>query len=193
MSAEDEPATEAGAANDETEVVDDEHLRDATGGQAWSDAADDTDDDGAESHPWSAVTGQAAVLISVGAAVAAITVMVGWLMFVKDRPAPLPVPTPTAEKSTPFASAPAPPPTVTVTATTETTTQTSTAIAATGPIMGSPCSWHDHAKLATAQGTGQEIFCHAEESGGRMGSDSVRRNRGPHHVLVMRGRQTALG
>lgn len=63
-------------------------------------------------------------------------------------------------------AAPAPPSTVTVTPTTQTTTQTTTPIAATGPVMGSPCSWHDHAKLTTAQGTGQEIFCHAEESGG---------------------------
>jgi hypothetical protein len=105
MSAE-EPETEGGAANDATEVVDDDRLREAAGGQAWSDADDDADDDGPESHPWSVVTGHAAALISVGAAVAAITVVVGWMMLHKDRPAP----SPATEKSTSSAAAPAPPP-----------------------------------------------------------------------------------
>jgi hypothetical protein len=110
MSAE-EPETEAGAANDATEVVDDDRLRDAASGQAWSDADDDTHDDGPESHPWSVVTGQAAVLISVGVAVAAITVMVGWLVFHKDRPAPSPVPpTSTAARNSSPTAAPAPSP-----------------------------------------------------------------------------------
>jgi hypothetical protein len=54
----DQPATEADA-----EVVDDERLREAAGGQAWSDAVDYVGDDEPESHPWSVVTGQAAVLI----------------------------------------------------------------------------------------------------------------------------------
>ena len=159
----DQPATEAGAANAETEVVDDEGLREAAGGKAWSDAVDDAGDDEPESHPWSVVTGQAAVLISVGAAVAAITVMVGWLVLHDDRPAP----SPAAEKSTSSAAAPAPvpPSTVTITATTQTSTQTSTRIAASGPIMGSPCNSGDHGKLAAAGGTGQEIFCNADQTG----------------------------
>jgi hypothetical protein len=92
-----------------SQVDDDDRLREAASGQAWSDADDDADDDGPESHPWSVVTGQAAVLISVGATVAAITVMVGWLMFHKDRPAPSPVPpTSTAEKNTSPTAAAAP-------------------------------------------------------------------------------------
>lgn len=112
MSAE-EPETEAGAANDATEVVDDDRLREAAGGQAWSEADDDADDDGPESHPWSVVTGQAAALISAGAAVATITAVLGWIMLHKDRAAPSPVPpTSTAEKNTSptAAAAPAPPP-----------------------------------------------------------------------------------
>lgn len=106
-----EPETQAGAANDATEIVDDDYLREAASGQAWSDADDDADDE-PERHPWSVVTGQAAVLISVGAAVAAITVMVGWLMFQKERSAPSPVPpTSMVEKNTSptVGAAPAPP------------------------------------------------------------------------------------
>ncbi|MGB8389317.1 hypothetical protein [Mycobacterium sp.] len=90
MSAE-EPETEAGAANDATEVVDDDfstRLRNVAGsqaetqfGEAWSDEDDDAADDAvSESHPWSVVTGHAAALVSVGAAVAAITVVVRWMM-----------------------------------------------------------------------------------------------------------------
>lgn len=112
MSAE-EPETEAGAANDATEVVDEDRLREAAGGQAWSEADDDADDDGPESHPWSVVTGQAAALISAGAAVATITAVLGWIMLHNDRAAPSPVPpTSKAEKNTsPTAAAvPAPPP-----------------------------------------------------------------------------------
>ncbi|MGH3634580.1 MAG: hypothetical protein ACRDTS_10910 [Mycobacterium sp.] len=121
MSAE-EPETAAGAANDATEIVDDDRLREAASGQAWSDADNDADDDGPESHPWSVVTGQAAVLISVGAAVAAITVMVGWLMFQKDRPAPSPVPpTSTADKNTSPTAAAAPAASPTTTSSVQTT------------------------------------------------------------------------
>jgi hypothetical protein len=98
MSAE-EPETEAGAANDATEVVDDDfstRLRNVAGsqaaetqfGEAWSDEDDAADDAESESHPWSVVTDHAAALVSVGAAVAAITVVVGWMMLHKDRPAP---------------------------------------------------------------------------------------------------------
>lgn len=96
MSAE-EPETEAGAANDATEVVDDDfstRLRDVAGrkaelqsGEAWAD--DDEADDEAESQnqPWSVVTGHAAALLSVGAAVAAVIGVLGWMMFHEDRPA----------------------------------------------------------------------------------------------------------
>ncbi len=69
MSAE-EPETEAGAANDATEVVDDDfstRLRNVAGGQAetqeaWSDEDDADDDDEPQSQPWSVVTGHAAAL-----------------------------------------------------------------------------------------------------------------------------------
>jgi hypothetical protein len=99
MSAE-EPETEAGAANDATEVVDDDfstRLRNVAGsqaetqfGEAWSDEDDAANDAESQSHPWSVVTGHAAALVSVGAAVAAITVVVGWMMLHKDRPAASP-------------------------------------------------------------------------------------------------------
>lgn len=102
MSAEDpetaaNDATEAGAANDATEVINDDfsrRSRNAVGGQAeplgeaWSDEADSADDTEPERHPWSVVTGHAAALFSVGAAVAAITVVVGVVMFQKDRATP---------------------------------------------------------------------------------------------------------
>jgi hypothetical protein len=65
MSAE-EPETEAGTANDATEVVDDDfstRLRNVAGsqaetqfGEAWSDEDDAADDAESESHPWSVVT-----------------------------------------------------------------------------------------------------------------------------------------
>jgi hypothetical protein len=123
MSAE-EPETEAGAANDATEVVDDDfstRLRNAAGSQAetqeaWSDEDDAADDAKSESQPWSVVTGHAAALLSVGAAVAAVIAVLGWIMLHKDRPAP----SPAAGKDTSPAAAPAPPPpppTVTVQAT----------------------------------------------------------------------------
>jgi hypothetical protein len=111
MSAE-EPETEAGAGNDATEVVDDDfstRLRNVAGSQAetqeaWSDEDDAADDAESESHPWSVVTGHAAALLSVGAAVAAVIAVLGWIMLHKDRPAPsLP-----AEKNTSPAAAPAP-------------------------------------------------------------------------------------
>jgi hypothetical protein len=111
MSAE-EPETEAGAANDATEVVDDDRLREAAGGQAWSEDEDE-DDAEPERHPWSVVTGHAAALISAGAAVATITAVLGWIMLHKDRAAPSPLPpTSTAVKNTSptAAAASAPPP-----------------------------------------------------------------------------------
>jgi hypothetical protein len=94
MSAE-EPETEACAANDATEVVDDDfstRLRNAAGDQvetqeAWSDEDDAVDDAESESQPWSVVTGHAAALLSVGAVVAAVIAMLGWMMLHKDRPA----------------------------------------------------------------------------------------------------------
>jgi hypothetical protein len=118
MSAE-EPETEAGAANDATEVVDDDfssRLRNVAGSQAdtqeaWSDEDDAADDAESESQPWSVVTGHAAALLSVGAAVAAVIAVLGWIMLHKDRPAP----SPAAGKNTSPAAAPAPPPPPTVT------------------------------------------------------------------------------
>jgi hypothetical protein len=97
-----EPRTEAGAANDATEIVDDDvsaSLRRAAGAQAWSEeglAVDDTaaaelpavHADAPASQPWSAVTGQAAALVSVGAAVAALIAVLGWFLLHKDRPGP---------------------------------------------------------------------------------------------------------
>ncbi|WP_156750184.1 hypothetical protein [Mycobacterium sp. E2479] len=95
-------ATEASASNDATGVIGDDfstRSRNVAGraeplGKAWSDE-DDTDDhenDDAqpERHSWSVVTGHAAALISVGAAVAAITVVVGVVMFKKDHATPPP-------------------------------------------------------------------------------------------------------
>jgi hypothetical protein len=113
MSAE-EPETEAGAANDATEVVDDDfstRLRNVAGSQAetpeaWSDEDDAADDAESESQPWSAVTGHAAALLSVGAALAAVIAVLGWIMLHKDRPAP----SPAAGKSTSRAAEPALPP-----------------------------------------------------------------------------------
>src|ERR1700685_4493153 len=97
MSAE-EPETEAAAANDATEVVNDDfstRLRNAAGSQAetqeaWSNEDDAADDAESESQPWSVVTGHAAALLSVGAAVAAVIAVLGWIMLHKDRPAPSP-------------------------------------------------------------------------------------------------------
>lgn len=99
--------TEAGAANDVTEVVDDDfstRMRNVAGGQAealgeaWSNE-DDADDAQPETHPWSVVTGHAAALLSVGAAVAAITVVVGVVMLHNGRGGP----STAAEKPTPQA------------------------------------------------------------------------------------------
>jgi hypothetical protein len=112
MSAE-EPETEAGAANDATEVVNDDfstRLRNVAGSQAesqeaWSDEDAAADDAESESQPWSVVTGHAAALLSVGAAVAAVVAVLGWIMRHKDRPAP----SPAAGKDTTPAAAPAPP------------------------------------------------------------------------------------
>lgn len=158
MSAE-EPETEAGAANDETEVIGDTVAGDQSDAQpdhAWSDEDDDADHAEPERHSWSVVTGQAAVLISVGAAVAAITVMVGWLMLHNDRPAS---PPPAVERNTP--SATAQPPSSPPVGATAATTAPSTPTAATGPTMGLPCSGSDYGKLAHDP-TGQEIFCHSD-------------------------------
>lgn len=116
MSAE-EPETEAGAANDATEVVGDDfttRLRKAPGGQAdaqpgqaWSEEDEDADDaEQRESHPWSVVTSHAAALLSVGAAVAAVIAVLGWITLHKDRPAP----SPATGQSTSSSAAPAPPP-----------------------------------------------------------------------------------
>jgi hypothetical protein len=122
MSAEEQPETEAGAANDATEFIGDDfatRLRNVAGSQAetqeaWSDEDDAADDAESESQPWSVVTGHAAALVSVGAAVAAVIAVLGWIMLHKDRPAPPPA----AGKNTSSAAAPAPPPpTVTVQAT----------------------------------------------------------------------------
>jgi hypothetical protein len=128
MSAE-EPETESGAANDATEIVADDfstRLRNVAGsqaetqsGEAWSDEDEDEDDadDDAESQnqPWSVVTGHAAALLSVGAAVAAVIAVLGWIVLHKDRPAA----SPTAEKNTSAGAAPAlaQPSTVTIQAT----------------------------------------------------------------------------
>ena len=57
-------------------------------------------------QPWSVVTGHAAALVSVGAAVAAVIAVLGWIVLHKDRPAPPPA----AGKNTSSAAAPAPPP-----------------------------------------------------------------------------------
>jgi type IV secretory pathway VirB10-like protein len=150
MSAE-EPETEAGAANDATEVVGDDFTTrlgkaasgtaDAQPGQAWSDEDEDADDaEQRESHPWSVVTGQAAALISVGAAVAAITVLAGWMMLHKDRAAPSPAPlTSTAEKNTSPTAAAAPAPAPTGSAASPTTSQpppSSQPVAAAPPLDG---------------------------------------------------------
>jgi hypothetical protein len=91
-----EPETEAGAANDPTETFS-TRSRKVEGsqsetqlGEAWSDEDDAVDDAESHSQPWSVVTGHAAALVSVGTAVAAITVVVGWMMLHKDRPATTP-------------------------------------------------------------------------------------------------------
>jgi hypothetical protein len=100
------PDTKAGAANDETEIIADPP-RAETPLQAWSDAQDDADEE-TERHPWSAVTSQAAALITAGAAVATVVAVLGWIMLHKDRstPAPPPPPVPSASPT-----AVAPPPT----------------------------------------------------------------------------------
>jgi hypothetical protein len=79
------------ARNDATEVVDDDfstRLWNAAGSQAeaWSDE-DAADDAESERQPWSVVTSHAAALVSVGAAVAAITVVAGWMIIHKERQA----------------------------------------------------------------------------------------------------------
>jgi hypothetical protein len=100
MSAE-EPETQAGAANDATEVINDDsstRLRNVADSQAdtqfaWSDDEDEddaADDAESESQSWSVVTGHASALLSVGAAVAAVIAVLGWIMLHKDRPAPAP-------------------------------------------------------------------------------------------------------
>jgi hypothetical protein len=71
-----QPATREGAAADETEVVA-KDVETQLGGLAWSD--DDVSVSEPERHPWSVVTGQAAVLVSVGAAVATVTAVLGWM------------------------------------------------------------------------------------------------------------------
>jgi hypothetical protein len=144
MSAE-EPETEAGAANDATEVVDDDfstRLRNVAGGQAetqcgeaWSDE-DAADDAESESQPWSVVTGHAAALVSVGAAVAAVIAVLGWIMLHEDRPAP----PPTSGKNTSSAAAPPPPPPPTV------TVQTS-------PVNVIPLSWTGVSRSPNEDGT----------------------------------------
>lgn len=82
MSAE-EPKTAAGAANDPTEAFS-TRSRNVAGSQAesqeaWSDEDDAADDAESESQPWSVVTGHAAALLSVGAAVAAVIAVLGWI------------------------------------------------------------------------------------------------------------------
>jgi hypothetical protein len=73
-----QPDTRAGAAADETEVVA-KDVATQLGGLAWSDDDADVRDNETERHPWSMVTGQAAVLVSVGAAVATVTAVLGWM------------------------------------------------------------------------------------------------------------------
>jgi hypothetical protein len=110
--------TRAAAAEDPTEVVDDHftRLRKAAGthaeaefGEAWSDE-DGVDEAESDYQPWSAVTGHAAALLSVGAAVAVITV--GWMMLHQNRPPNPPTP---RNITPPRAAAPITPPPSTVT------------------------------------------------------------------------------
>jgi hypothetical protein len=163
MSAE-EPETEAGAANDATEVVDDDfstRLRNVAGsqsetqfGEAWSDEDDAADDAESESHPWSVVTGHAAALLSVGAAVAAVIAVLGWIMLHKDRPAPsLP-----AETNTSSAAAPAPSSQSTSAVTTMTSIQplpstSSMAATTTSPVNVIPSTWTGVSQSPSGEGT----------------------------------------
>jgi hypothetical protein len=116
----DEPPTEVGPANDETQVV----AKDAEtqlGGMAWS------EDDSAEPvrHSWESAWGRAAMLVSVGTAVATATAVLGWMVVHRDHdPQPSAHPTSVAATASPVASAPPvviPPSTVTVQAAPSTT------------------------------------------------------------------------
>lgn len=119
MSGEDQPETEAGAANNPTEFIGDDAGNRAEFQEAWSDEDNAAAEAESESQPWSVVTGHAAALISVGTALAAVVAVLGWIMLHKDRPAPAPA----AGKSTSSEAVPAPasPPTVTVQAAPPTT------------------------------------------------------------------------
>jgi hypothetical protein len=109
-----QPETAIGPANDETQVV----AKDAEtqlGGMAWS------EDDSAEPvrHSWESAWGRAAMLVSVGTAVATATAVLGWMVVHGDHdPQPPPAhPTSVAAIASPVATAPPvviPPSTVTV-------------------------------------------------------------------------------
>lgn len=131
---EEQPETEAAAANDDTEVIDSPQAE--TPRQAWSDAHDDDDDDRLERHSWHAVTGQAAALITAGAAIAIVVAVLGWITLHKERPAAPASPSPSEPRgkpTTPAAAAPqpdtttntAPPPTAIPSAPAPATTTTS--------------------------------------------------------------------
>jgi hypothetical protein len=126
-----QPETAIGSASDETQVV----AKDAEtqlGGLAWS------EDDSAEPvrHSWESAWGRAAVLVSVGTAVATATAVLGWMVVHRDHdPKPPAHPTSVAAIASPVATAPPvvippstvivqipPPATVTVQAAPSTTT-----------------------------------------------------------------------
>lgn len=141
---------------------------------AWSagatddgDEPDDSDEPDAERQPWVVAAGWAGgilgFLVLCAIAAAGLTVV-----FKDDSPGRAPTEAKTV--AAPATSAAVTPSlsTVIITApqsTVPTTTQTTTPMAATGPVIGSPCSSVEHGKLSAARGTGQEIFCYGDVNG----------------------------
>jgi Protein of unknown function (DUF732) len=128
-----QPETAIGPANDETQVV----AKDAEtqlGGMAWS------EDDTAEPvrHSWESAWGRAAVLVSVGTAVATATVL-GWMVVHRDHdPQQSAHPTSDAATASSVATAPPvviPPSTVTVQIPPPTTVTVQAAPSMTTPVF----------------------------------------------------------
>ncbi|WP_156749182.1 hypothetical protein [Mycobacterium sp. 1482292.6] len=150
--------TQARGAHEETEIISD-HPPAETQGRAWSNVQDE-DDEEPERHPWSAVTGPAAALITAGTAVATVVAVLGWIMLHRDHPPPAPSqPSPTAEKPS---AAVTPPPPVTVTAAPTTQAAPTTTLPPASDVELAPadlCNAGNAAKLAYDPNSGHEVVC----------------------------------
>ncbi|PJE05539.1 hypothetical protein [Mycobacterium sp.] len=156
---EEQPNTEAGVANDETEIITDTAHAE-TPQQAWSDTNQDDEDEFNEPrlHPWSVVTSQAAAFITAGAAIATVIAVLGWIMLHNDHPSPVAPPLPTAQNTTTPQTRP-PADTAAHSPTPIASTTAPTAMSESQLAPAGSCNAANAAKLAYDPLTGREVVC----------------------------------